>query len=202
MAKLLYQGHGSIRITAQDGRVIYLDPYAGEGYDKPADIVLVTHEHQDHNKLELITQNEGCKIITNKEALAGGRHNSFSLSGIEIEATEARNLMHNPKACVGFIITLDGVRIYCSGDTSKTKQMSELANREIDYALFCGDGMFNMGLNEAAQCARIVGAKHNVLVHMKPGALFDLMKVQKWDAPNKLIIQPGEEIELVGISRE
>ena len=31
MAKLLYQGHGSYRITADDGRVLYVDPYAGEG---------------------------------------------------------------------------------------------------------------------------------------------------------------------------
>ena len=45
MAKLLYQGHGSYRITADDGRVLYVDPYDGEGYDKPADIVLITHDN-------------------------------------------------------------------------------------------------------------------------------------------------------------
>ena len=196
MAKLLYQGHGSIRITAQDGRVLYLDPYAGEGYDKPADIVLVTHGHYDHNKVDLITQKESCRVITNKEALEGGKHNSFLFDGIEVEAVEAQNLMHSSKACVGFIITLDGVRIYCSGDTSKTKQMQSFAAREIDYALFCGDGIFNMGPKEAAQCAEIIGAKHNILIHVKPKALFDLAKAQKWTAPNKLIIQPGEEIEL------
>jgi L-ascorbate metabolism protein UlaG (beta-lactamase superfamily) len=77
MVKLLYQGHGSTRFTAKDGRVIYVDPYAGEGYDKPADIVLITHDHPDHNKLELITQNKNCRVITHKEALADGKHNSF-----------------------------------------------------------------------------------------------------------------------------
>jgi hypothetical protein len=74
--------------------------------------------------------------------------------------------------------------------------MQELAKKELDYALFCGDGIFNMGLKEAAECARLVGAKHNVLIHVKPRALFDLVKAQKWDAPNKLIIQPGEECDL------
>ena len=36
MPKLLYQGHGSFRLTGNDGFVIYVDPYAGEGYDIPA----------------------------------------------------------------------------------------------------------------------------------------------------------------------
>jgi len=52
--KLLYQGHGSYRITAADGRIIYIDPYAGEGYDKPADILLVSHQHGDHNQTKLV----------------------------------------------------------------------------------------------------------------------------------------------------
>jgi L-ascorbate metabolism protein UlaG (beta-lactamase superfamily) len=196
MAKLLYQGHGSYRIVACDGRVIYVDPYAGEGYDLPADMVLVTHDHYDHNKLELITQQKDCKVITHKEALTNGKHNTFSFDGINIEATEAKNLMHNPKKCVGYIITIDNIQIYCSGDTSKTKQMQELAKRKIDYALFCGDGIFNMGPKEAAECAKLINAKHNILIHVKPKALFNLEKAQKWEAPNKLIIQPGEEITL------
>jgi L-ascorbate metabolism protein UlaG (beta-lactamase superfamily) len=111
MAKLLYQGHGSTRFTTQNGRVIYVDPYAGEGYDKPADIVLITHDHYDHNKLELIIQNTSCKVITNKEALTDGQHNHFSFDGIGIEAVEAQNSRHNPKDCVGFILTLDGIQI-------------------------------------------------------------------------------------------
>ena len=37
MAEILYQGHGSFRLTTSEGSVIYIDPYAGEGYDRPAD---------------------------------------------------------------------------------------------------------------------------------------------------------------------
>ena len=55
MAELLYQGHGSYRIVSNEGVVIYVDPYAGEGYDMPADIVIVTHEHSDHNQVDLVT---------------------------------------------------------------------------------------------------------------------------------------------------
>lgn len=57
MAKLLFQGHGSYRITTNDGVVIYVDPFLGSGYDKEADIILVTHEHNDHNHVELPKRN-------------------------------------------------------------------------------------------------------------------------------------------------
>ena len=40
---LLYQGHGSLRIVTCEGKVIYIDPYAGEGYDLSADLILITH---------------------------------------------------------------------------------------------------------------------------------------------------------------
>ncbi|MDR0570048.1 MAG: MBL fold metallo-hydrolase [Clostridiales Family XIII bacterium] len=196
MTKLYYQGHGSYRFTTADGRVVYFDPYAGDGYDLPADIILVTHGHGDHNQIGLVARKPGCRVITYEDALAGDRHNSFDVDGFLVEAVEAKNLIHNPKSCVGYILSFDGLKIYCSGDTSKTGQMAAFAARGLDYAIFCGDGVFNMGLREAAECARIVGAKRNIVIHLKPGALFDRAKADKWDAPNKLIIEPGEEIAL------
>ena len=39
MAEILYQGHGSFRLTTSGGAVIYVDPFAGDGYDRPADLV-------------------------------------------------------------------------------------------------------------------------------------------------------------------
>ena len=195
MPKLLYQGHGSYRLTADDGRIVYVDPYKGKGYDAPADIILVTHQHHDHNKIQLCAQKPNCRIITNIEALENGKHNSFDISGITIFAVEAGNKKHDPKECVGYIITIDGVKIYASGDTSKTAQMNSFAVLELDYALFPGDGIFNMGIDEAADCARIIGAKHNILVHLKPGESVR-RKYEKWGAPNKLYVAPGEEIGL------
>jgi len=196
MTKLLYQGHGSFRITTNNNSVIYVDPYAGKGYDKPADIILVTHQHRDHNKVKLVTQKPDCRLITNKEALEDGKHKMFDIAGIIIEAVEAGNSKHDPKECVGYVITLDGIKIYAAGDTSKTSQMAELAEKQIDYALFPTDGIFNMGLVEAAECAALVGAKHNIPIHMNPLKLFDKSKAAKWNAPNKLIVKAGEEITL------
>ena len=194
--KLLYQGHGSYRITAADGRVIYIDPYAGEGYDKPADILLVSHQHDDHNKTELVTQKPGCTVITNAEALEGGKHNTFDVKGIIIEAVEACNVNHDPKQCVGFILTIDDIKIYIASDTSKTKSMESFYERKLDYALLPLDGFYNMDLAEAAECARLIGARVNIPVHMKPGELFDKDRAEAFDAPGKRIVTPGEEIDL------
>jgi len=196
MTKLLYQGHGSYRLTANDGRVIYVDPYAGKGYEMPADLILVTHQHSDHNKIKLCTKNPECQIISNVEALAGGRHNSFDVNGVAIQAVEAGNKRHDPRECVGFIIAVDDIKLYASGDTNKTEQMASFAELQLDYAILCGDGIINMSPTEAAECAGLIGAKHNILVHTKPGFLFSRKKVEKWTAPNKLVIEPGEEIEL------
>ena len=197
MPKLLYQGHGSFRLTADNGRVIYVDPYKGKGYDIPADIILVTHQHRDHNQINRCAQKPDCRIITNAEALEGGRHNEFDIDGILIQAVEAANKRHDPKQCVGYVITLDSVKVYASGDTSITKQMESFAALRLDYALFPGDGYFNMGPAEAAECASLIGAKHNILIHLKPGeSVRDIGEM--WGAPNKLIVEPGQEINING----
>ena len=196
MPKLLYQGHGSSRLTTNDGAVVYIDPFSGGGYDVPADIILISHQHDDHTKIGLITQNPGCDVITNVEALAGGKYNSFSLHGVDIEAVEAQNANHPPDQCVGYLLTVDGLTLYFSADTSKTEQMASFASRKIDYAFLCCDGIYNMGLTEAAECAELIGARHNVPVHIKPGELFDRALAEQFAAPNRLIIEAGEEIEL------
>ena len=197
MPKLLYQGHGSFRLTTNNGIVVFIDPYAGTGYNVPADIVLITHQHPDHNQIDLITKKQDCKVISNFEALAGGKHNTFSLHGMEIEAVEAgNNAGHSLDQCVGYIITADGLKLYFSGDTSKTEQMKSLAAKKLDYAFLCCDGFYNMGLAEAAECAKLIGAKHNVPVHIKPGELFDRTLAEQFADPNRLIIEAGKEVVL------
>lgn len=198
-SSLLYQGHGSLRIVTKEGKVIYIDPYAGEGYDLPADLILITHGHQDHTAVNLIkNRNDGCRVISYKEALVKGEYKTFDLGYATVEAVQAgNNRNHNIKECVGWLITLsDGISVYATGDTSTTDQMSELAGRHIDYGFFVCDGIYNMDMDEAIACAKLVNAKHSIPYHMAPGKLFDQSRAELFDVPNRLIIPAGESVTL------
>ena len=196
MAKLLYQGHGSLRLTSNSGMVVYIDPYAGEGYDKPADLILVTHQHHDHNKIDLPPHAADCEIIQNMDALIGGAYQKFTVKDINIEATEAYNKNHHKEECVGYLVSVDGLLIYFAGDTAQTKQMETLAERQIDYAFLPIDGIFTMNIKAAEKCAELIGAKNTIPIHMKPGKLFDAKKAGKFAADGAMVVKPGEEVEL------
>ncbi len=184
---------------AAGSKVIYIDPYAGDGYDLPADLILVTHCHYDHSATDLIEKrNDDCQVITQNEAL---QNKTFDLGYVQVEAVQAgNNKNHSIDECVGYVLTFEnGTKLYVSGDTSKTDQMAELADQHIDYAFFCCDGIYNMDLDEAAECAGLVQAKHNIPYHMVDAENpdhFDLERAEQFDAPGKLILKPGEELTL------
>ena len=147
--KLTYLGHASLKIKTREGKVIYIDPYAGDDsdYAEPADLILVTHDHFDHNKVQKVKNRaENVAIITEKEALVGGEHKSFHLDFVDVEAVEAGyNKNHDVNKCVGYILTLkSGIKLYIAGDTSKTPQMKTLREKNLDYAFLPMEGIYTM----------------------------------------------------------
>ena len=194
-ASLLYQGHGSLRIEA-DGMVIYVDPYAGDGYDKQADLILITHEHRDHNNVDLVKKTDKTLILRSKDMLTGGKYQTKKVGNITIEAVPAYNKNHKKEECVGYILTIDGKTIYLAGDTSTTDAMKGFADRHFDYAFLPMDGKYNMGPEEATECAKMIKAKHTVPYHMAPGKLFDEETAKKLKTDSLLVVPAGAKIEL------
>ena len=73
----------------------------------------------------------------------------------------------------------------------------------VDYAVFPGDGFYNMGIGEASECAKLVDARHSIPVHLvpmdnpnDPSQLFDRTKAESFKASGRIIIEPGQTIEL------
>jgi len=197
---ILYQGHASLRITAPSGAVIYIDPFAGKGYDKPADLILVTHQHFDHNKTGKPAKKDGCVIWTHRDFLQDGQYLTKNLGDVTVRAVEAYNANHPKDECVGFVLTLGGTKLYVAGDTSTTSMMASLAQEELDCAFLPIDGKYNMDAREAAQCAELIKAKRVVPYHMVPaaplGKLFDRKRAEAFRAENALILPAGETLRL------
>ncbi|MGL4284275.1 MBL fold metallo-hydrolase [Eubacterium aggregans] len=200
MAKLLYQGHGSYRLQSADGRVIYVDPYVGDGYELPADFVLITHEHYDHTNLDLVRMKADGIILRAADMIEEGQYLKKTYGDFIVRAVPAYNLKHDRDACVGYVMGIDWVKVYGSGDTSRTDCMEAVLSKEnIDYALLCIDVVYNMNPEEASECTAIIRANHSIPIHVAPAdsqRLFDLSVAESFHAEGRLILRPGEEIEL------
>lgn len=195
-AEICYLGHGSLRMKTSAGFVVYVDPYAGDGYDVPADLILVTHQHHDHNNTDLPAKKPGCAVRQNYDFLKDGAYLAESFGGVRVQAVQAYNGHHPKSECVGYILEFDSLKIYVAGDTSRTEQMESMAELGLDFAFLPIDGIFNMGPDEAAVCAELIGAKHVIPYHTAPGRLFSRRKAEKFVSPARVIMEPGETLSL------
>jgi L-ascorbate metabolism protein UlaG (beta-lactamase superfamily) len=170
---IVWLGHDSFRIDAST--CIYIDPYQLDG-GKPADLILVTHEHFDHCSPEDVAriQQPGTVIVTEKdsaEKLSGDVRvmtpgESLVLDGLTVEAVPAYNTNKDfhPKAngWLGFIIDIDDVRIYHAGDSDYIPEMDDL---DVDIALLPVSGTYVMNPDEAVQAALAIKPKLAIPMH-------------------------------------
>jgi L-ascorbate metabolism protein UlaG (beta-lactamase superfamily) len=170
---IVWLGHDSFRIDAST--YIYIDPYQLDG-GKPADLILVTHEHFDHCSPEDVAriQQPGTVIVTEKdsaEKLSGDVRvmtpgESLVLDGLTVEAVPAYNTNKDfhPKAngWLGFIIDIDDVSIYHAGDSDYIPEMDDL---DVDIALLPVSGTYVMNPDEAVQAALAIKPKLAIPMH-------------------------------------
>ena len=161
--------HASVRI--RNNKIIYIDPFELIGdHDLPkADIVLITHSHYAHcspRDVEKII-NENTIIITVADAMSKLNHlnvkgialiepgKSIKANDEKITAVPAYNInkQFHPKEndWVGFIVEMEGVRIYHAGDTDLIPEMKDI---DVDIAFLPVGGTYTMNAMEAAQATK------------------------------------------------
>ncbi|MCB2184616.1 MAG: MBL fold metallo-hydrolase [Desulfobulbaceae bacterium] len=179
LANLEWLGHDSFCLHAA-GKVIYFDPFQVSGNLDPADIILISHDHFDHCSPEDVTkiQQDSTTIVTEPESakkLTGTVKSlqpgdSITVDNIKIEAVPAYNTnkKFHPQSnnWIGFIVTIEGVRIYHAGDTD---HIPEMKNFDTDIALLPVSGTYVMTAEEAATAA--LDIKPQVAIPMHFGAI-------------------------------
>jgi len=198
---MFYLGHASVKIKTSDSRIIYIDPYAGSAYADSADIVLITHQHSDHNQLNLVRRKPTCMVITSAEAIQNNSYKSFTVGSVKVDAVAAYNANHQRSACVGYVLEFNGITLYHAGDTGLISEMSLLATRNITYALLPMDGIFTMSPEEATQAASLIKAENYIPIHtMPPPDTYSDAIVARFGVTNKIIVKNGGTIELKKVS--
>jgi len=171
--------HSCIRIE-YDGREIEIDPCSNlnertvDYASMPkADYILVTHDHFDHYDEAALRQlsKENTRLIMNKTCVEKYGSGTAMKNGdkevladdIAVEAVAAYNTtkghkQYHPKGRDnGYILTLDGLRIYIAGDTEVIPEMDAI--KEIDIAFLPCNQPFTMTPDQLVEAARKVNPK-------------------------------------------
>ncbi|MBI9011009.1 MAG: MBL fold metallo-hydrolase [Clostridiales bacterium] len=195
-ATLTYIGRATMKIEFADETVVYIDPYAGTDadYETPADLVLVTHQHGDHNKVDKVTLKEEGQVVMCPTDLVTG--DTIELYGLSITAVTAYNGNHPKAKGCGFLIEAGEMTLYHAGDTSYVPEMVELADEHIDFAFIPMDGVYNMGPVEAKLVADTILAEVIMPIHTDGELDWNQDNADKFSAENKIIILPGETLEI------
>jgi L-ascorbate metabolism protein UlaG (beta-lactamase superfamily) len=191
MASLTWLGHASFLLTSDTGKRIYVDPFltgnpkTPESLQHPTqvDVIALTHGHGDHlGDTVSIAKRTGATVVAITE-LAGeladdGLQNvrNPNLGGTEtfewgsVKLVPAWHTSTTPKGTVntpaGMIVTLGGVTVYHLGDTALFGDLELIGRRHpIDVALICIGGHFTMDRHDAAEAARMIGARQVIPCH-------------------------------------
>lgn len=191
---LTYIGHASIKIVTSNGTVIYLDPNYDDDYLDEADYIFITHGHSDHAPHKNVKLAPNGTILTYKDVLHDGIYEKYDFGEVKLEAVAAANQNHDIRYCVGYLVSFDNITIYHAGDTSLVESMRNLSSKNIDYAFYPIDGIYNMDAFEATEVAEIVRSKTNIPIHELNNDT--KLKSDNFTPSGRLIMKYGETIEL------
>lgn len=176
--------HATLAIDFQ-GYEIHVDavPNYGTDYSKfpKGDLILVTHEHGDHfnpETIELISKpnnllfmNQRCFDRMNKGMVLrnGDMRNiskDISLKVVPAYNTTPDHLQFHPKGVGnGYVLNIDGLKIYIAGDTEDIPEMANQKDEEIDVAFIPVNQPYTMTVEQAIRAAWMIQPKVLIPYH-------------------------------------
>ncbi|HEV3145583.1 MAG TPA: MBL fold metallo-hydrolase [Gemmataceae bacterium] len=118
-------GQSYFQIVSSAGTKVIIDPHLIESYPRainPADLVLITHNHVDHNQLDAIENKDRAKILLGCKGM--GRKQEWNPIDEEFKDIHVRTvgLYHDKSQGMergknsAFVLEIDGLRIVHLGD--------------------------------------------------------------------------------------
>jgi L-ascorbate metabolism protein UlaG (beta-lactamase superfamily) len=174
LKNLRWLGHDGFAVAGA-GQTLVFDPYQLAA-PLSADLVLVTHPHYDHCSPEDIARVSHAQTVIVTEAESAAKlqgdvrimapGDRMTLGAVAIEAVPAYNIdkKFHPRAknWLGFVVTLDGIRIYHAGDTDLIPEMDHI---RCDVALLPVSGTYVMTAEEAVTAARRLTPRVAIPMH-------------------------------------
>ena len=223
--KLKYFAHSAFQITADNGKIILIDPFLDgnpnstvKSDDVKADYIILSHAHGDHlgdsfkiakreNPL-FICVNELANYCASKGFKAHNMHigGGYDFDFGRVKFTIAHHGSQTPDGVyagepAGIIIS-NGKTLYHTGDTGLFYDMKLIGEmNSIDYMLIPIGDNFTMGITDALKAVEFVNPKTVIPMHFNT---FDVIAVDPKEFKKKveekgincIIMGFGEEIEL------
>lgn len=171
----------SIRI--EGSKVLYFDPYLIQDASHDADFIFITHEHYDHfepgsiakikkDDTFLIVPESMKKKVLSESGIAAENclfyqpEEIHEAGGMVIETIPAYNKVKpfhtKGKKWQGYVVEMDGVRYYVSGDTDVNEDIKKV---RCDVAMIPIGGFYTMDLKQAAEYIAKLGPKAVIPTH-------------------------------------
>ena len=172
--KIRYLGHSAFAIETKDGVKIITDPYRPNSYDgavgykeidESADIVTVTHFHDDHNAVDTIKNNPE---VVDKP----GEH---EVKGIKIKGVKTYHDSNQGKERgenTVYVYEIEGKKVCHLGDLGEVisdEKAKEIG--EVDILLIPVGGYFTINSEEADKVIEKLNPKIVIPMHFKTEVL-------------------------------
>jgi L-ascorbate metabolism protein UlaG (beta-lactamase superfamily) len=182
-------GQSFFQVISTAGTKIVFDPHAMTEYDRPtcvADIVLMSHEHNDHNRAEILTNSEKAKLfhgITIK-----GKNQTFTKIDEKVGDVKIRTVpsFHDEEGGLKrgknaiFCVEVDGLKIVHLGDLGhvlEEKEVKEIG--PVDILMIPVGGVFTINGEKAKEVVQQLKPRLYILPMHYGTPVFDIVQDPK-----------------------